>query len=92
MGGRAARMAFDNQGQHDRHWSMIISILATIGCAPQTLNEWIGKAEVDRGEPAGVTTGMAVRLTALERENREIKQVNKILRKAPAGASLREAP
>ena len=47
---RAVRMVFDNQGQHDSRWSAIMSISAKIGCAPQTLNEWVKKAEVDRGE------------------------------------------
>jgi len=81
---RAVRMVLDNQGQHDSRWSAILSISAKIGCAPQTLNEWVKKAEVDRGERAGVTTEMADRLRALERENRELKQANEILRKASA--------
>jgi transposase len=81
---RAVRMVLDNQGQHESRWSAILSISAKIGCAPQTLNEWVKKAEVDRGERAGVTTEMADRLKALERENRELKQANEILRKASA--------
>ena len=67
-----------------------MSISAKIGCAPQTLNEWVKKAEVDRGERAGVTTEMADRLRALERENRELKQANEILRKASAYFALAE--
>ena len=55
-----------------------------IGCAPQTLNEWVKKAEVDRGERAGITTEIAEKMKALERENRELKQANEILRKASA--------
>jgi transposase-like protein len=58
--------------------------LAKIGCTQQTLNDWVKKAEVDRGERAGVTTEMAERLKALERENRELRQANEILRKASA--------
>jgi transposase-like protein len=54
-------MVLDNQGQHDSRWSAILSISAKIGCAPQTLNEWVKKAEVDRGERAGVPTEMADR-------------------------------
>ena len=81
---RAVRMVLGNHGQHDSRWSAILSISAKIGCAPQTLNEWVKKAEVDRGERAGVTTEMADRLRALERENRELKQANEILRKASA--------
>ena len=81
---RAVRMVLDNQGQHESRWAAIMSISAKIGCAPQTLNEWVRRAEVDGGERAGVTTEMADRLKALERENRELKQANEILRKASA--------
>jgi transposase len=81
---RAVRMVLDNQGQHDSRWSAIMSIAAKIGCAPQTLNEWVKKAEVDAAERAGVPTEMAEKLKALERENRELRQANEILRKASA--------
>ena len=81
---RAVRLVLDTEGQHGSRWQAIVSIAAKIGCAPQTLNEWVKKAEVDRGERAGVTTEMADRLRALERENRELKQANEILRKASA--------
>ncbi len=63
---------------------MILSISSKIGCAAQMLNERVKKAEVDRGDRAGITTEMAVKLKALERENRELKQANEILRKASA--------
>ncbi len=81
---RAVRMVLDNQGQHESRWSTILSISAKIGCAPQTLNEWVKKAEVDSGQRGGVTTEMAEKMKALERENRELKQANEILRKASA--------
>jgi transposase len=61
-----------------------VSVSAKIGCAAQTLNEWVKKAEVDGGKRAGITTEMAERLKALERENRELRQANEILRKASA--------
>ena len=51
---RAVRMVLDNAGQHESRWSAILSISAKIGCAPQTLNEWVKKAEVDRGDRAGI--------------------------------------
>jgi transposase len=81
---RAVRMVLDNQGQHDSRWSAILSISAKIGCAPQTLNEWVKKVEVDTGQRGGITTEMAEKMKALERENRELKQANEILRKASA--------
>lgn len=81
---RAVRLVLDNQGQHESRWSSILSISSKIGCAPQTLNEWVKKAEVDRGDRTGITTEMAEKMKALERENRELKQANEILRKASA--------
>jgi transposase-like protein len=63
---------------------MILSIAAKIGCTGQTLNEWVKQAERDTGRRLGPTTEMAARLKALERENRELRQANEILRKASA--------
>ncbi|MBO6605194.1 MAG: transposase, partial [Roseicyclus sp.] len=63
---RAVRLVLDNQGQHESRWSAILSISSKIGCAPQTLNEWVKKAEVDRGDPTGITTEMAEKMKALE--------------------------
>ena len=81
---RAVRMVLNNEGEHGSRWSAILSISAKIGCAPQTLNEWVKKAEVDTGDRVGVTTGMAEKMKALERKNRELRQANEILRKASA--------
>ena len=81
---RAVRMVLDHEAEHRSRWAAITSIADKIGCVPQTLNEWVKKAEVDRGDRAGVTTEMAERMKALERENRELKQANEILRKASA--------
>jgi len=61
-----------------------VSIAAKIGCSGQTLNEWIKQAERDTGRIPGLTTDMAAKLKALERENRELRQANEILRKASA--------
>jgi transposase-like protein len=64
--------------------------LGKIGCAAQTLHEWVKKAEVDAGGRAGVPTEVAVKLKALERENRELRQANEILRKASAYFAMAE--
>ena len=81
---RAVRLVLDNPGQHESRWAAIVSVSAKIGCAANMLNDWVKKAEVDRGDRAGITTEMADKLKALERENRELKQANEILRKASA--------
>mgnify|MGYP005858341323 CR=1 FL=1 len=52
---RAVRLVLDNQGQHGSRWQAVLSISAKIGCAPQTLNDWVNKAEVDSGKRAGVS-------------------------------------
>jgi transposase-like protein len=68
----------------------VVSISGKIGCAGQTLYEWVKKAEVDAGSRAGVPTEVAAELKALERENRELRQANEILRKASAYFAMAE--
>ena len=87
---RAVRLVFDNEGQHGSRWQAIVSIAAKIGCTPQTLNEWVKKAEVDSGKRAGIPADMAEKMKALERENRELRQANEILRKASAYFAMAE--
>ena len=81
---RAVRMVQDHEGDYPSRWAALVSIAEKIGCSAHTLNEWVKKAEVDSGKRAGVPTELADRLKALERENRELRQANEILRKASA--------
>ncbi len=81
---RAVRMVLEHTGDYPTRWAAAVSIAAKIGCAARTLHEWTEKAEVDGGKRAGVPSEVAEKLRALERENRELRQANEILRKASA--------
>ena len=77
-------MVLDHEADHPSRWAAVSSVAAKIGCTAQTLNEWMKKADVDSGRKPGVTTDDRERLKQLERENRELRQANEILRKASA--------
>ena len=81
---RAVRMVFEHEGEHASQWAAISSIAAKIGCTAETLRGWVRQAERDQGKRAGPTSDDRERIKALEREVRELRQANEILRKASA--------
>ena len=81
---RAVRMVFEHQGEHGSQWAAIGALAPKIGCTPETLRKWVRQAERDQGQRPGTTTSERERLKELERENRELKRANEILRKASA--------
>ncbi len=87
---RAVRMVLDHGGDHASQWAAIGSIAAKIGCTAETLRKWVRQAERDAGQRPGAMTEERERIKALEREVRELRQANEILRKASAYFAMAE--
>jgi transposase len=81
---RAVRMVFEHQDEYESQWATMASIAEKIGCTTESLRKWVRQAERDQGRNAGLTTDERERLKALERENKELRRANEILRKASA--------
>jgi len=81
---RAVRLVQENRGEYPSLWAAVESIAPKIGCVPQTLHEWVKRAEIDAGHREGLTTSERERLKALERENKELRRANEILKTASA--------
>ena len=81
---RSVRMVLENGGQHASRWAAVRSVAEKIGCSAETLRKWVERVERDQGMRPGLKTDERERLKELERENRELKRANEILRKAAA--------
>ena len=81
---RAVRMVFDHQREYPSQWQAVVSIATKIGCTAETLRKWVRRAEIDTGRREEVTSDERNRIKELDRENRELRRANEILRKASA--------
>ena len=81
---RAVRMVLEHRGEYPSLWASIDPIAPKIGCVPQTLHTWVKRVEVDSGVREGVSTSELQRLKELERENKELRKANEILKLASA--------
>ena len=81
---RAVRLVYEQEKAHKSQWAAITAIASKIGCSAQTLRSWIKRREVDTGQRSGITTEEQARVNALERQNKELRRANEILRKAAA--------
>jgi transposase len=91
---RAVRLVFDHQDEYDSQWAAITSVATKLGMTPETLRKWVRRAEIDEGQRPGLTTTERERLKELEKENKELRRANEILRAAAAffGAELDRRP
>lgn len=87
---RAVRLVFEHQDEYDSQWAAITSVATKLGMTPETLRKWVRRAEIDEGQRPGLTTTERERLKELEKENKELRRANEILKAAAAffGAEL----
>ena len=81
---RAVRLVQEHTAEHGTQWAAITSIAGKLGCTAETLRRWVRQHERNAGQRPGLTTDDQQRLKVLERENRELRRANEILRKASA--------
>jgi transposase len=81
---RAIRMVLEHASEHASQWGAIVSIAGKLGCTAETLRKWVRQAERDEGKRSGLTTDERAQLKELEREVRELRRANEILKKASA--------
>jgi transposase len=81
---RAVRLVFEHEDEYSSQWAAICSIAGKSGMSPETLRQWVRRVETDAGERPGLTSGERERLKELERENRELRRANEILKAASA--------
>ena len=81
---RSVRLVQDQRDKHSSQWAAIQSVASKIGCTAETLRKWVRQAECDSGARDGLTTSERERMKILERENKQLKRANEILRKASA--------
>jgi transposase len=79
---RAVRMVLEHQGEHHSQWAAICSIAAKVDVSEETLRKWVRQAEIDDGRRSGLTSNERERLKTLERENKELRRANEILKSA----------
>jgi transposase len=81
---RAVRLVYEQRNAYGSQWATIESVAGKVGCSPQTLDNWIKRRDIDNGKREGVMTDKRERIKALERENRELRHANEILKRASA--------
>lgn len=81
---RAVRMVFEHQDEYHSQWAAITSVATKLGMTPETLRKWVRRAEIDEGQRPGLTTTERERLKELEKENKELRRANEILKAAAA--------